>query len=57
MRFTALSVLDGFEASMADNYIRSHAPGGKPVGEYASSADALARARELCSDVKLSDAR
>lgn len=47
-RFTALSVLEGFETSMADSYIRAHAPGGHSLGEFGSSADALARARELC---------
>ena len=46
--FTALTVLDGFERSMVDNYVKTRAPGGQPIGEFASAQAALARARELC---------
>jgi len=47
-RFTALGVLEGFERSMADSFIRSHAPGGQPIAEFSSPEAALARAFELC---------
>lgn len=57
IRFTALSVLDGFEASMAANYIRTHARGGSAIGEFASSAEAVSRAHELCSRINVTDAR
>ncbi len=49
VRYTALTVLDGFEHSMLDNYLKAHAPGGSSVGEFASRDAALARARQLCS--------
>ncbi|HXF55509.1 MAG TPA: hypothetical protein VNK52_15450 [Hyphomicrobiaceae bacterium] len=47
-RFTALGVLEGFERSMAESFIRSHAPGGQPIAEFPSPEAALARAFELC---------
>lgn len=48
IEFTALGVLDGFERSMTDNYLRVHAPNGVVIGEFASSDDAFARAFKLC---------
>ena len=48
VHYTALTVLDGFERSMLDNFVREHAPGGSSVGEFATKEAALARARELC---------
>jgi hypothetical protein len=47
-QLTALSVLDGFERSMAESFIRTHAPGGQPIAEFGSPDAALARAFELC---------
>lgn len=48
VRFTVLTVLEGFEKSMLDSYLKAHAPGGSSVGEFASKDAALAKARELC---------
>jgi hypothetical protein len=47
-QFTALQVLDGFERSMSDNYIRNRAQGGVIVAEFETNEDALARAYQLC---------
>ncbi len=49
LQLTLLTVLDGFEKSMLDNFLKAHAPGGSSVGEFASRDAALAKARELCS--------
>jgi hypothetical protein len=46
--FTVLTVLEGFEKSMLDNYLKAHAPGGSSVGEFASRTAAFAKARQLC---------
>lgn len=46
--FTLLTVLAGFERSMVENFISARAPGGAPIGEFASRDAALAKARELC---------
>jgi hypothetical protein len=46
--YTVLTVLEGFEKSMLDNYLKAHAPGGSSVGEFASKDAALAKAKELC---------
>ena len=46
--FTVLTVLDGFEKSMLDSYLKAHAPGGSSVGEFANKNAAFAKARELC---------
>jgi hypothetical protein len=48
VRFTVLTVLEGFEKSMLDSYLKAHAPGGSIVGEFASKNAAFAKARELC---------
>ena len=34
-RFTVLTVLEGFEKSMLDSYLKAHAPGGSSIGEFA----------------------
>lgn len=47
-RFTVLTVLEGFEKSMLDSYLKAHAPGGSSVGEFASRDAAFAKAKELC---------
>jgi hypothetical protein len=52
VHFTALQVLDGFERSMADTFIRSRAPGGSTVAEFGTSDAAIARAYELCPSGK-----
>ena len=46
--FTALTVLDGFEGSMTDQYIQARAPGAKAIGSFHDQTAALAKARELC---------
>jgi hypothetical protein len=48
LRYTALTVLEGFEGSMLESYIKAHAPGGANVGAFETREAALARARELC---------
>ncbi|MCL4767364.1 MAG: glucosaminidase domain-containing protein [Hyphomicrobiaceae bacterium] len=48
VEYTALRVLDGFERSMTESYLKAHAPGGTLIGEFASSKDAFARAYQLC---------
>ena len=49
LQLTLLTVLDGFEKSMLDNFLKAHAPGGSSVGAFTSRDAALAKARELCS--------
>jgi hypothetical protein len=48
LHYTALTVLDGFERSMLDNFLKAHAPGGSSVGQFETRDAALARAKELC---------
>ncbi len=48
VRFVALSVVDGFERSMIDGFIRHRAPGGTAIGEFPTREAALSRAIELC---------
>ena len=48
VHYTALTVLDGFEGSMLDNFLKAHAPGGASIGEYETKDAALAKAKELC---------
>jgi hypothetical protein len=48
LRYTALSVLDGFEKSMTETFIRTRAGGGEQIGEFSTREAALARAHELC---------
>lgn len=47
-RYTALTVLDGFEKTMFDTYAKSQGISGEVVGEYATKDDALADARTNC---------
>lgn len=47
-RLTALTVLDGFEQSMVESYVKVHAVGGTPIGSFPSKGEAMAKARELC---------
>ncbi len=49
VHYIALSVLEGFEKSMAESFIRARPEGGDAVGEFATRDEALAKARELCS--------
>jgi hypothetical protein len=48
VRYTALTVLDGFEHSMLENFLKTSAPGGSSIGEFATKEAALAKAGELC---------
>jgi hypothetical protein len=48
IRYIAVAVLDGFETSMAESFIRTHAAGGQSLGAFPSKEAALAKARELC---------
>lgn len=50
VHYIALSVLDGFEDTMTQNFIASRPDGGEVVGTYPSRDDALAKARALCPD-------
>lgn len=45
---TALTVLDGFETSMADTYIRTRAPGGEVLAHFENQDEALKKAYALC---------
>ena len=47
-RYTALTVLDGFEDSMLAGYVKVHAPGGRSLGTFDTRDAALAKAGELC---------
>jgi hypothetical protein len=49
IKLTALTVLEGFEDTMAASFIRTHAPGGASLGAYPSRDAALAKAREMCA--------
>lgn len=49
VRYIAVSVLDGFEKTMTESFIATHAHGGEAIGHYASRGDALSRAKELCA--------
>jgi len=48
VEYTALGVLDGFETSMAESYMKAYAPDGALIGEFPSSDQAFARAYQLC---------
>lgn len=48
VHYTALQVLEGFERSLSESFIRTHAQGGEPIGEFPSREAALARAFDLC---------
>jgi hypothetical protein len=47
-QFTTLRVLEGFEKSLTESFIRERAPGGVALGEFASEEEAIAKAREYC---------
>ncbi len=47
-QYTALTVLDGFEESMLESYVKAHAPGGTSLGTFDTRDAALAKASELC---------
>jgi hypothetical protein len=49
LRFTVLTVLEGFEKSMLDSYLKAHLPNGSSVGEFATRDAAFAKAKELCA--------
>lgn len=48
-RYTALTVLDGFEKSMIETFARAHDIRVEVIGEYASKDEALADANANCS--------
>lgn len=48
VRYTALTVLEGFERSMLESFVKASAPGGSSVGVFATRDAALAKAWELC---------
>ena len=47
-QFTALRVLEGFEASLTEGFIRERAPGGIMIGEFTNETEAIAKVREYC---------
>ncbi|MEZ5849917.1 MAG: glucosaminidase domain-containing protein [Hyphomicrobiaceae bacterium] len=52
MRLTALQVLDGQEERLARSFIRSHAQGGEPIGQFPSRDAALEKAFSLCPSAR-----
>jgi hypothetical protein len=50
--YTALQVLEGFEKNLTDSFIRSHALGGEPIGEFENREAALTHAFELCPSAR-----
>ena len=48
VHYTALSVIEGFEQTMIDQFMKSQAQGGKVIGSFPSQAAALKRANTLC---------
>jgi hypothetical protein len=50
VRYTALTVLEGFERSMLESFVKANAPGGSSVGEFATKDAALAKAKQLCPE-------
>lgn len=50
MHYIALSVLDGFEESMARSFIDARPQGGEALGVYPSKEAALTHARTLCPE-------
>lgn len=52
VHYTALQVLDGFEKSLSDTFIRTHAKGGEPIEQFPSREAALARAFDLCPSAR-----
>lgn len=52
VRLTALQVLDGQEDRLAESFIRSHARGGEPIGQFPSRDAALEKAFSLCPSAR-----
>jgi hypothetical protein len=52
VHYTALQVLDGFEKSLSDTFIRTHSQGGEPIEEFANREAALERAFDLCPSAR-----
>jgi len=52
IQYTALQVLDGQESGLAEAFIRTHAQGGEPIGEFANREAALASAFHQCPDAE-----
>lgn len=50
IQYTALQVLDGQENGLAEAFIRTHAQGGEPIGEFANRDAALASAFHRCPE-------
>jgi hypothetical protein len=48
VELTALTVIEGFEASMAQSFIKARAAGGEVIGTFANRDEALARAEQIC---------
>ena len=48
VQYTALGVLEGFERSMTQSFLDTHAKNGRLIGTFASRDAALAKAGELC---------
>jgi len=48
VKLTALGVQPGFEAAMAEEFIRSYAPAGRTLGAFPSRNLAIAKAQEVC---------
>jgi Mannosyl-glycoprotein endo-beta-N-acetylglucosaminidase len=46
--YTVLTVLDGFEKSMTETFLKSRAPAGEMLGEFPDQSSALAQARQMC---------
>lgn len=51
INLTALSVYPGFEEMMAQSFIKSHAPQGRPIGAFASRRAAVAKAHAVCQQL------
>ena len=52
VHYTALQVLDGFERSMTESFIKTRAPGGAMVEKFDTNDGALSRAYELCPSAR-----
>jgi len=46
--YHVVTVLDGFERSMAESFLRARAPGGTMIGEFGSREEAVAKVKEIC---------
>jgi hypothetical protein len=52
VHYTALQVLDGFEKSLSEGFIRTHAQGGVAIGEFPTRDAALIHAFDLCPSAR-----